>query len=764
MEKVPSSTPEPSEPARSRPADASHPPDTLEAVFQHAPIGMAMVGLDGSFLRVNPALCRLVGYSEEDLLKVGFPAITHPDDLAEDLALAGQLFAGEIETYDMEKRYIHRDGHPVWILLQGSVVRDAEGRPAYAIAQIVDISDRRASEERLRAREERYRGLFENASDMIVSLVHGDTIAYANRAFREKLGFGDESVGLSARRIIHPDCRRRLTELYHRVRDGEDVGRIQAQLLTLDGREITVEGTLSSRTEQDRVVDVHAIFDDITARRAVERLKDEFVSVVSHELRTPLTSLRGSLGLLTSGQVGELTPAAQRMTTIAVQNTDRLIHLINDILDLERMESGRIPAERELTSLGPIMRDSVEMVAEMAKRHGVVLEWEPVDLALEVDPHRIRQTLVNLLSNAIKFSRPDSTVWMWAERREGDVVVRVADEGRGIPNDRLEAIFGRFQQVDASDSREKGGTGLGLAICRTIVTQHGGRIWAESEPGHGATLSFTLPLPETTAETTPAAILSRPATIVICDDDPDMRTATAAVLKRRGHRAIPVAHGREVFEEALRRQPDAVLLDLVMPGMSGWEILGRLKADPRTRGIPVIVLSRLSPDEAGSAAGVAEWLTKPVSARELAAGVQRVLSAPSSRPGALIVEDDPDLALLLAELLHRQGVVTDTVGSVGAAIASARRRPPDLVVLDLVLPDGRGEEVVEWLRLQESLETVPLLVYSALELSASERERLRLGPTEVLTKARVPLEKVEERVARLLRDAGPGPAREAGNA
>jgi PAS domain S-box-containing protein len=235
-----------------------------------------------------------------------------------------------------------------------------------------------------------------------------------------------------------------------------------------------------------------AVFRDVSHRTEVERLQNEFVSVVSHELRTPMTSIRGSLGLLAGGAVGELSPAAQRMAVIATESTDRLIRLINDILDLERIESGAVVLDRAPSPAAQLIASSLEVIVPVAAETDVAVATGPIDGTVLGDADRLAQVLVNLLANAVKFSPPGTTVTIAAVPSGPDVLFTVRDHGRGIPVDQLERIFERFHQVDASDTRQQGGTGLGLAICASIVRQHGGRIWAESTD-RGSTLSFTVP-------------------------------------------------------------------------------------------------------------------------------------------------------------------------------------------------------------------------------------------------------------------------------
>lgn len=289
----------------------------------------------------------------------------------------------------------------------------------------------------------------------------------------------------------------------------EDYTRIQPQVeAALAGRQTSFETELTTPDGKSRCLmvtyipeidehgDVKGFFglsNDISDRKAAERMKDEFVSIVGHELRTPLTSIHGSLRLLASKQLGTLTPQGQEFLEISLKNTQRLTRLINDVLDLERMESGRATLSIQACNLADLMRQAAQAMQAMADTKEINLEVAPLVVTAHVDPDHIIQVLTNLLSNAIKFSASGTTVWLSACRQAEAILVQVKDQGRGIPSDRLEAIFERFQQIDASDSRELGGTGLGLAICKNIVQQHGGKIWVESVLGVGSTFFFTLP-------------------------------------------------------------------------------------------------------------------------------------------------------------------------------------------------------------------------------------------------------------------------------
>ena len=510
----------------------------------------------------------------------------------------------------------------------------------------------------------------------------------------------------------------------------------------------------------------------LNERSELDTLKDEFISTVSHELRTPLTSIRGSLGLLSSGVMGSLDPKAQNLLRIAVTNTDRLIRLINDILDLERMESGRAPLQLRRCSLHELALSAVDTMTPMADAASVHIELTTAGAAdglfFDADSDRILQVLTNLLSNAIKFSPVASTIRLQAESTSDSILLRVSDEGRGIPTEKLDNIFDRFQQVEPSDARQKGGTGLGLAICRTIVQQHSGSIWAQRNLGPGTTFYVMLPRTARASD----ALLPAPALpvgegcILICDDDASIRTVVAEHLTQQGYDCLEAASGEQALTLAAQNRVEAILLDLYMPGLSGWETLQKLRDNPATSTIPVVVLSVLSPvlrrEMAGDAQG---WVQKPFNEHLLFAELGRVLRHGDGPAQILLVEDDHDLASVVVASFEEANVHVEHAATRQQAIRHCVAHRPDLLILDLTLPDGDGFSFIEWMRQQPGLDTLPLVVYSGREISDTEMSKLRLGPTEFLTKARVQPKEVEELVLsmvqrlRRLGEAGAAPLR-----
>ena len=343
--------------------------------------------------------------------------------------------------------------------------------------------------------------ILNSAGDGILRLDLEGRCTFANPAAERMLGYSaEEFIGRDPHALTRhalPDgtpCRSEECPIYAALKLGV-VGHADGHILQRkDGTPLALDLLATPITEHGQVVGAVHLLRDVSERRAMEKLKEEFVSIVSHELRTPLTAIRGALGLLAGGDLASHAERGRRMLEIAVSNTDRLARLVNDILDSERLELSSAAFVRRNCLATTLVEQAVDLMRPMAEVAGVRLEAEAEAVAACVDPDAILQTLTNLLSNAIKFSPAGSTVRLEVRQQDGQAVFRVSDQGHGIPADKLESIFGHFQPVDASDSRRRGGTGLGLSICRSIVRRHDGRIWAQSEPGRGSTFTFTLPL------------------------------------------------------------------------------------------------------------------------------------------------------------------------------------------------------------------------------------------------------------------------------
>ena len=340
--------------------------------------------------------------------------------------------------------------------------------------------------------QKQFRSLFEAAPDLIYMLDTDGIIQRVNPAVTDNLGFEESEL------IHHPlpefltsDCQTTYLQEFEPLLS-TGFHRQEMQLRCKNGAVVTMDSSCTV-VDPDQDPYILVLQRDISEQKLIESMKDEFVSVVSHELRTPLTSIHGSITLLSSGKLGDFSEQAQVLLNIALRNTDRLNRLINDVLDLERITSGKVVMAKQRCCVSELLTQATQEMQSMAVSEKITLIMNPLNQEIYADPDHIMQALTNLLSNAIKFSSPQETIWLTATMQENNVLFEVKDQGRGIPHDKIEQIFERFQQVDASDARQKGGTGLGLPICRQIIERHGGKIWAESVEGQGSSLYFTLP-------------------------------------------------------------------------------------------------------------------------------------------------------------------------------------------------------------------------------------------------------------------------------
>ncbi|HEX3917137.1 MAG TPA: ATP-binding protein [Caulobacteraceae bacterium] len=522
-----------------------------------------------------------------------------------------------------------------------------------------------------------------------------------------------------------------------------------------DGGEAPVDVTLRSMHMADgRFIAVYAR--DISDRKRVERLKDEFVSTVSHELRTPLTSIAGSLGLLMGGATAPLPEGPARLIAIAHANCQRLVRLINDILDVEKIESGKMNFDMAPLTMAQVAERSIDAVRGYADQLGVtlVLDAEGDALAIRGDLDRLVQVGANLISNAIKFSKTGDQVTITARRWGRLARITVEDHGPGIPEEFRARMFTKFAQADSSDTRQRGGTGLGLVIAKEITERHGGRLWFDSTPGVGTKFYIDLPLSEALEAGGESDGLGR---LLVCEDDPDAALVLKQTLERDGF-VVDVVGAAAEAQAALgvHNNYRALVLDLVLPDRHGLALIQALRQAPATRELPVIVVSAQA--ELGRAQGAAldviDWMEKPIDVVRLRRAVATALGrTPTVRPTILHVDDDPDILEVTATALAGAGEVV-SVESLAAARAFLAARTPNLVILDLALGDGSGLSLLPELNDAKGL-PIPVLIFSAHDTDSSVLSRV----AAVLTKSRTTLPNLAEAVRRLVDKPPPAAAK-----
>lgn len=490
-----------------------------------------------------------------------------------------------------------------------------------------------------------------------------------------------------------------------------------------------------------------AVVRDITERRRVAEMKDAFVSTVSHELRTPLTSIAGSLGLLSGGACGPLPEKASRLIGIAHSNSQRLVRLINDILDVEKLASGGLVLSLATVDLRDIAWRAIEGVRGFAEPMNVRLNLAGDEgVLVRGDADRLIQVATNLLSNAAKFSPAGGSVAVTVGVHNRVARISVADSGPGIPDDFRSRIFGKFAQADSTDARAKSGTGLGLAIAREIAERHGGRLWYDSVVGQGATFHLDLPLDPSLRDAR-----SGPSRLLICEDDADLAVVLAEMLATEGYQADVAGTAREALALARKGGYAAALVDLQLPDADGVGLIRTLKASAATRTLPVIVVSGdiANGQARGRSLEVADWMEKPVDQARLRNAVQALFMA-HRKPLVLHVDDDRDILEVTREALD--GVDVISAESLVQAREALERQRPDLVILDLGLPDGQGLDLLPQLTDEEG-RTIPVVIYSAQELD----HRAAPAVEAVLTKSRMSLSQLA-RTVRHLTHSGGGPS------
>ena len=467
---------------------------SLGAVFTHT--------LDGTLLSLNAYGAESLGYAVEEMVNRNL-AHFMPTEAKPGFAeyLSTLLSIGEARgTFELS----HRDG-TVHVLAYRNRLMSASTGDSYALCFGVDITEKVRAEERLSALTRQSDSILDSVGDGIFGTDLNGIATVCNPAAAQMLGYRVDEIATSI-------LGRNLHALSHHTRaDGTPYPESECSISTSireqkpvrvstdvfwrkDGTSFPVEYVACPLMDNGTATGMVLAFTDTTERHALDRMKDEFVSTVSHELRTPLTSMRASLGLIASGALEKRPDRQKQMLNIAIDNTDRLVNLVNDILELERIGSGKAELHSSKVDVDDMMHRVADLLSGTAAKTGIRFTFGANGIHVWADGDRIFQTLTNLVSNAIKFSPEGGEVHLAARySAPGEATLQVVDHGRGIPADKLDLIFGRFQQVDASDARVMGGTGLGLAICRSIVSQHGGQIWAESTPGKGASFFFTLP-------------------------------------------------------------------------------------------------------------------------------------------------------------------------------------------------------------------------------------------------------------------------------
>lgn len=482
------------------------------------------------------------------------------------------------------------------------------------------------------------------------------------------------------------------------------------------------------------IVALHAELED--KNRSLEnasRLKSQFLANMSHELRTPMNSIIGFTGIILKGLAGDLNDEQIKQLNMVYNSARHLLSLINDILDLSKIEAGKIDIYPTMFKLTGMLETAEKMMRPLIedKQLKLVIEVdENIPETINGDHNRIRQILLNLLSNAVKFTEHGTITVTCKLTDEGsNLLFGVKDSGIGIGQEDQDHIFDEFSQIEDPHQNKPEGTGLGLAISRRFVEMMGGRIWVESSPGRGSLFQFTIPLNlfRREVKVTPAETFQPDPDkqlVMVIDDELEAQEILKTYLNKSGYEVLQAFNALEALDLARKYQPFAITLDIIMPGKDGWDILKELKNDPDTGNIPVICISVMDHAELGLSLGAVDFITKPIDSVKLIAELEQLKVAYPIRE-TLIIDDDPEAVEIVSQILLETGSYRIRRAYGGRdGIAMAIRHLPDLIILDLRMPDVDGFKVIENLKVNPKTKTIPIIIVTAQPMTSEETDIL----------------------------------------
>jgi len=729
---------------------------------------------DGLMTIFNRGAERLLGYTAAEMVNKQTPAILHLSNevMARGSELTAQLgrpvegfdvFVEKAEQEGSETRewtYVHKDGRHIPVSLVVTTMHDDSGATVGYLGIAENITKRKHTETALREQAQHTQAIVENMVDGIITIDRAGIMASFNSAAVRIFGYTtDEVLGQNVKMLM-PNPYHDAHDGYLRNYQATGVARIigigrEVEGRRKDGGVFPLELGVSEITHEGQPMYV-GIVRDITERKLGERMKSEFVATVSHELRTPLTSISGALGLLKGSVLGDLPAQVRQMIDIAHKNSERLSHLINDLLDMEKISVGKLHFELQPQALKPLLEQAVEAIRPYGAERRVLLQlaYDAPGVEVRVDGQRLMQVLANLLSNAIKFSPEGGMVEVTAQVAMGKVRIAVADHGPGIPDSFHDRIFQKFVQADSSDTRQRGGTGLGLAITRDLVERMGGRIDFKSVTEEGSTFFFDLPIWQGGA-VADAVSLEDDADaprILVVEDEADVALLLELMLTRAGYR-VDIAHTGAAALSALRRKSyDAVSLDLMLPDISGLEVVRQIREQPETVDLPIVVVSAKMEEGRLAINGDfshIDWLAKPINGTHLLAVVDRLVPKENDlHLRVLHVEDDPDLHQVIRAMVGERFdfELATTLHEAQVRVALERF---DVVILDIDLPDGSGWDLLPEIRTRQPGTRVVIL--SGTEMTPDEGRKVEA----VLLKSQVSPRELLDAIATRMRPGKP---------
>ena len=635
----------------------------FQSVFENALDPMVVRDSDMRCVDANSAACFLFGLTRAQLRGTSVLDFVAPEEKATSWeSMQDFLVQGRKRGF---YRIIRSDGTPreVEFAATANIV------PGRHLTIYRDITERLHHEAKLAESEERYRDLFENATDLIQIVAPNGQVLYANRAWTEALGYEPSEIdSLTIFTIVRTESIPSFTEAFRKALTGEKLEKTELEFVTKSGKTITVDGSLSCMMNNGKPVSVRAIFRDITQSKFLEsqlrhkneeleeqfrtvqeasRLKSEFLANMSHELRTPLNAVLGFAELMLDERVGAITDEQRSCLDDILSSATHLLQLINDVLDLSKVEAGKMEFHPERVNVPKLIAEVRDVVRSLALQKNIRIDTfiEPEVNDVVIDPSRLKQLFYNYVSNALKFTPDGGRIAIRAAPHGSAAFkITVEDTGIGIAPEDIEKLFSEFRQLDASTSKKYQGTGLGLALTKRMVEAQGGKVTVKSTVGQGSVFGAILPrtngiplsyLFENSTE--PIGNPDAPSVLVIEDDSED-RSWLVRTITEAGYVVETATTGAQALSRICSRKFDAVTLDLLLPDMSGWEIMRKIRASGPNQNTPVIIATLVS--EADTAAGfvVHDFLTKPIDAGQLLASIEKAAAEPNAHRQCLLVE------------------------------------------------------------------------------------------------------------------------------
>ena len=723
--------------------------------------GIVVLDQDGGVYESNQRFAEMLGYSSEEILQL------HVWDWEFQFTreqLLDMLLSVDEAGDNFETQHRRKDGtiYDVEISTNGAVF--AGQKLIFCVCR--DISERKRVEDRLRESEEKSRVFMETASDLMNITDKDGKITYVNDSMARTLGYSkEELIGMHITQLLSKES----LEKDFKPNWGKFLtnGKIslEATFLTKEGKEIYCEMKAVAVYDGDgNYAGGRAVHRDITERKRMEQelvedgrkleqasqAKSEFLASMSHELRTPLNAVIGFSEIMLDGVAGEISDEQRDYLTDILESGEHLLKLINDVLDLSKVEAGKMELRVESLNLADIVTETSQTVSTLLddKKLELRVNLQEGLPSVSADRTRLKQVFLNLLSNAIKFTPSGGEIAIEGSSKDEWCYVSVVDNGIGISKEDQERIFQPFVQGKTPPEQAKEGTGLGLTLSREFIEACGGRIWVESEYGKGSRFTFTLPLTKESEShqeiqrKKPAEVIHRlrkiplkpgQKTILVVDDDRKSRTLMEAWLREEGYAVVQASSGDEGIRQAKELMPAAIILDLLMPDKDGWQVLQELKSTPKTRDIPVIVASVTEEKELCFSLGAVDYFAKPVNKRRFL-GKMANLGVTRGKE-VLVVDDNPADVRLVASILEAENIKVLRAYGGYEGLKIAKEHKPALIVLDLVMPDCCGFEVIERLHGEEGTRHIPVVVFTVKDLTEDELNMLSSHVAAIVRKA-----------------------------